>query len=519
MMPLPAASATTLRPSGPRSVLLVNVGEPDRVPTDPLGIEILAAHVAVAYPTCSVSMLDMTTFASADRAFATLESQLDVEIIGLSSMWPNITFISQCASRVRQMFPRAQIVLGGSSVRALGRNLLRSIDALDLAVAGEGERALIMILDHAPLSSIPNLYYRDPSGEIGFTFPEQHQPALQVPPDRTWAHRAPIRSDYSYVALNLEASRGCQFGVCSFCHLTAEASEHARDAPERYQKYRTTPEEAVWHDYDTVVALTPRKINFVDEEFFGGRGDPLSSAGASLLRRITSTDLGTDIPKNLYARAPDITPASVSLLAQAGVTSVFLGIEAGSRDDLKLFAKGASPEQNRTAIDLLVRAGIRIKAGFIMLHPLSTPAGLLANIAFLRSTGTISSIKHPLNRLDLLPGSTYHRRLRKTYPDLLTTLDVQTGTVGWSPMDPALAKYWTLITEVSQAVASRTEELIIESTGSADDGAMDAAGLRQRVALNEAVLNWLTLIAQEGSDGTDRYAEVIASARPLLEFC
>jgi radical SAM superfamily enzyme YgiQ (UPF0313 family) len=498
--------------------MFVNIGEPDRVPTDPLGIEMLAAHVAVAYRAWSVSILDMTTFASVERAFATLARQSDVDIIGLSSMWPNIAFISECANRIRRMFPRAQIVLGGSSVRALGPNLLRSIDALDLAVAGEGERAMIMILDEVPFSLIPNLYYRDPTNRVSFTFPEQLHLNIGLPPDRTWLERGSMRSDYSYVALNMEASRGCQFGVCSFCHLTVEASVHARDAPERYQKYRIAPEEAVWSDYATVVALAPRKINFVDEEFFGGRGDPLSSAGASLLRRIATADLGVHIPKNLYARAPDITPDSVSLLSQAGVTSVFLGIEAGSREDLKLFAKGASPEQNSNAVSLLVQAGIRLKAGFIMLHPLSTPAGLLANIAFLRSTGTIATIKHPLNRLDLLPGSTFHRRLLKAHPELLTTLDDQTGNIGWSPMHPVLAKYWPLISEVSYSVAAQTEDIMVASTGGADDGAMDAAGLRRRVALNEAVLDWLTLIAHEGSDGTDRRAEVAAAARYLIQF-
>lgn len=482
------------------NVILANLSKPNPLPTSPLGIETLAGHLAAVLPEVNVSMIDFATFREHRRALQAMEELPGPALIGLSAMWADLPFIAREARDVRARWRDAFIVLGGAAVVHLGEAVLARVPEIDFAVSGEGERALERLVGGARIDAVPNLHHRRADGSIGFTFREQWFPARGGPPDRRLLWKQ--EGDVPYAAANLEMSRGCAFGACTFCHLTAEARHHRLNSSGRYVKYRVIDSDVAWQDYVKVCSTRPQRINFVDEEFFGGRGDPLGSSGASLLRRMAETGVGVDIPKLVYLRAPDVTAQSVELLVAAGVSAVFLGIESGHQGDLAIFAKGTSVDLNRRAINLLFNARIRLKAGFIMLHPLSTGRSILGNIEFLADLGILDQIRNPLNTLDLVPDSTLHVRLRTSHPQLLTRTD-QYGYVLWLPHDPVLRKHWVSVVELNERLEGWTDRFRIRHADTAD-GSLSPEARRVLSAVNRLSLDWLATLGLEAIDGCVR---------------
>lgn len=495
------------------TLLLIQLGMPDPVPTDPLGIEALAGHVRGAGLVSDVALVDQPAYRSERNSIRHIAPDQQYDVVGLSSMWPNFEHLAASARLARQRYPRALLVVGGSIVEALGPVVLEDIPEIDLAVRGAGEEALARIIEHEDPATIPNVYYRDGTG-VRFTRAKQFVPLSVAPPDRSLLAGG-TSADYPYVAANIEVSRGCDFGACTFCHLTADAFFHRANSTTRHAYYQRAPMEAAFADYRELVELGVPRIKFVDEEIFGGRGEPLSSQGAVFLRRVRETSVGLETPKSVFARSPDITAESVELLRSAGVTSVFVGIESGSPRQLKQFGKGAEIPHNVRAIRLLRRAGIRLKAGFIMLHPLSTASDVLLNIAFLDEHDLYASVKNPLNAMDVIPNSSFHRLVARLGPQTLREQDRHRPNIGWVPADQTFRRYWRLIQAVNRQYGAWVDSVRVAEVGQAD-GRLLPDAQAAITAMHRRAAHWLRLIALEAEEGVSRSARIEAGAARLL---
>jgi anaerobic magnesium-protoporphyrin IX monomethyl ester cyclase len=101
-------------------------------------------------------------------------------------------------------------------------------------------------------------------------------------------------------------------------------------------------------------------------------------------------------------------------MRQSGCRRVYLGLETGDPDTLRLMKKQASVEDGRTAVELFHEAGIEVAAFFIVGYPGETPSSVEATLQW--------AIELPLDYISFnvpfpLPGSPLFERLHSVNPN------------------------------------------------------------------------------------------------------
>ena len=172
---------------------------------------------------------------------------------------------------------------------------------------------------------------------------------------------------------------------------------------------------------DLVVNHKVGQIAFTDDNFLGPReeGNPRAlSLGREILRRGLATQF------SVLARVDSLEEGLLRFLKLAGLRSLFVGFESGVDRALKTFGKGITAKDNREAIKLVKRMGIRCFPGFIMFDPYTTLEEIRQNLEFV----DFAEADTDLIRIDDLLGSLQpftgtpikeklHREGRLIFPD------------------------------------------------------------------------------------------------------
>ena len=100
----------------------------------------------------------------------------------------------------------------------------------------------------------------------------------------------------------------------------------------------------------------------------------------------------------------------LDILYKSGLRNVFLGIESFNEDDLKLYNKGLTVNDNINAIELLKKRGINIDIGFISINPYSSIERLRLN-AFYLNKYKFASIDHYTSSLMVFKGTQIYKKI------------------------------------------------------------------------------------------------------------
>lgn len=103
----------------------------------------------------------------------------------------------------------------------------------------------------------------------------------------------------------------------------------------------------------------------------------------------------------------------LSLMHRTGFTTMFIGIESGNEDDLILYNKKTTVDDNINIIDLLEFHGIIPMVGFINFNPYSTLAKLKSNYEFLVNIKSNNLYSYACAFLNLYKGTEIYRRCEK----------------------------------------------------------------------------------------------------------
>jgi radical SAM superfamily enzyme YgiQ (UPF0313 family) len=131
------------------------------------------------------------------------------------------------------------------------------------------------------------------------------------------------------------------------------------------------------------------ELLIVDDEFFGG-----SELGRERALRIADMmiERGSVLRLAISCRAENMTEQVFARLRQAGLNHVFIGVESGSADDLRFYAKGHSVQQSVKAVRLAKSLGLSVQCGFMMFTPNSTIRQLRENIEFLKEVDELKPV-------------------------------------------------------------------------------------------------------------------------------
>ncbi len=282
-----------------------------------------------------------------------------------------------------------------------------------ICVVGEGELAAHDLVEYVngtrSLQDVRNIAYLE-NGKTIYTKRERISDLGEyVRPDYSGIDKVIKLGGNVYV----ENGRACPWGRCTFCSV-----HQFWGNPKGYWTQR--PVENVITDIRQLYGLGARSIIFSDEEFLGNDRENVERIikFTQLLKKENLKDIGFYCNARVDAISVEdpqlqaLIEQELDMLYDIGLRTVFLGVESGSKSQLKRFGKGAPPETAQKAIQILRKHNLQIQSGFIMFDPLVTKQELRENALFIQKSGILPTMVAPLNTMRIYQGTPYERILR-----------------------------------------------------------------------------------------------------------
>jgi anaerobic magnesium-protoporphyrin IX monomethyl ester cyclase len=373
-------------------------------------------HLGVAY---MASVLRTAGFTAEIREVRHVEHDQAVEALAafqpamvcFTLMSLNVATCVELCERIDRQMPDTIIVCGGPAGTFAGADVLRSNPYVDLVAVGEGEPIILDLAQRMylgqSLTDTPGVCVRDEAGAIHANPPRPLIHNLESLPFPARDQLEQHGNKLEYVRVS--TSRGC-VAHCTFC-----SAPHLKNRVQSGKAWRGRgPEHIVDEIAHLVERYKFRTYDFIDSTFEdpdGGR------VGKKRVTQIASLILerGLDIYYNVCMRAENWkdTPADnelMDLLVRSGLEKVNVGIESGVPEELLLWEKRATVEDNITIIRMLREHGIYLAMGFIPFHPYATAESLIQNAAFLRDNAG-HNLRRMTERLEIYPGTNILRRI------------------------------------------------------------------------------------------------------------
>jgi anaerobic magnesium-protoporphyrin IX monomethyl ester cyclase len=296
---------------------------------------------------------------------------------------------------LRAASPGAKVVAGGAAFGVAPEALFRDL-GVDYAVAGDGERASVALIDAlcsgSPIESLPGLV-RERDGTVVFTPPGEDADldALPSPALHRWIDLA--RYQRHGATVPIQTKRGCVY-KCVYCtYRNVEGWGYRTRNPELVaDEIEELNQQAGVHHFD-----------FVDSTFNSPPGHAVQVCEA-----ITQRNLGVQLDTTNFTPA---TASSELLGAMKAAGFRTLGITAESASDpvLEKLEKGFSAAKVREVAKRVEAHGIKTLWIFLVGGPGETPGTVEETLAFARWRLERGDAVYLTVGLRIYPGTTLHR--------------------------------------------------------------------------------------------------------------
>ena len=272
----------------------------------------------------------------------------------------------------------SHLTMGGHYASFAPETLFQLIPGLDSIVRFEGERTLVELADTIAAGGnwrdIKGIAWRD-GDQVRLTPGRHDKYELD---DLPW----PVRSDINYEGQDLPtasvlASRGCPW-TCTFCSIITFYEGNGTKGRRRRDPVRVVDEMEHLANERGV-----RLVLFQDDDFLAGGRDARDWA-MTVASELTTRGLHERLRFKFSCRSDEVREEVLAPLVAAGLTHVYLGVEAGDPDELKTFNKRITPDVHLRAGTVLRALDISFDFGFMLLEPWSTLSTARNNLRFLR---------------------------------------------------------------------------------------------------------------------------------------
>jgi len=361
----------------------------DREVRPPLGLLSLAGSLRQAGH--AVEVVDGEPRQLAPEQLVAEVVRREPDVLGISSTTPEFHLAQQVISEAKAARPTVLTVLGGAHASALPEECLEATRGLDYVVVGEGEQALVELLDSPPHDRVLRA---DPVRDLD----RLPLPARDLVDPRDYRYAAPGDGLVNLDAI--ETSRGCPFD-CSFCF-------HLPRYPTRFKSAERVLDE-LRHSRRTFNA---RMVVFFDDTFTLD-----ARRVVAMLGLIVRSDLSLKF--HCFTRADTLDQETAGLMAQAGFVKATIGVESGRQDVLDRLGKRTTLQHYRDAFRWLHSSGIETRGSFIIGAPHETWDTVRASIEFARS---LDLFRVGVNIATPYPGTALYRQAQeKDGIELVTT--------------------------------------------------------------------------------------------------
>lgn len=266
----------------------------------------------------------------------------------------------------------------------------------DFCVLGEAEYAFAelagSLLEGREASGIAGVV---PAGNEGRTAPLRVADLASVPhPERDGfpneRYREYWKENYGYSPASIIATRGCPYH-CDFCSRPVSGSD-----------FRKRAASDIVHEVRKINALGYDYLWFADDAFTYDTRLVVDVANG-----IRSLDPG--IRWDCLSRTDGIDEDLVRTMREGGLERVYLGMESGSDETLRLMKKGARVADSENALGLFSASGVKVGGFFMVGYPGETAESIWSTLEFsARSELEYISYTVPYP----LPGSPLYERMQ-----------------------------------------------------------------------------------------------------------
>jgi hypothetical protein len=295
--------------------------------------------------------------------------------------WEHTPRLFDFLSRLRSSGFAGHVNLFGFFPTLAYRTILTEAPEVDSVAIGECENTLVELAGRLSKGQdwreVPGLAYRA-SGSVRTSGPRIPDVTLDRFP-------FPLREEEIGGTVSVLASRGC-YNHCSFCPIPAFYGQGPL--------WRGRSPENVLEELTQLVDRGARDFYFVDPNFVGP-----GKRGKDRIRHLARLIQPLGITFGMETRPNDLDRDLLDCLVAAGLRSLLLGIESGSRSVLGRLHKSASRDSCERAIALCRSVGIEPEVGFIMFVPDSTIEDLEHNLEFLKRNRLLDRLDRTANLL------------------------------------------------------------------------------------------------------------------------
>ncbi|SET14480.1 B12-binding domain-containing radical SAM protein [[Clostridium] polysaccharolyticum] len=327
------------------------------------------------------------------------------DIIGIPMYSTTEKVVIEVCELLKEHLPDTKFILGGYWPTLYGKNLLEKYSIIDYVIVGEGEQAF---LDFAntfeageDVTTVKSLLYR----KDGKIVANERQPLIEDLDSLPFPRRDLLENNklrYAYIS----TSRGCK-GNCSFCW---HQNFWGTDGSNRWRG--RSPEKVVEEIKQIVDRYGVNRFWFIDDSF-----EDYAHQDTERMWKIAKgiVDAGLNITYETYFRSEvykKFTDEKMQLIKDSGLVGIVFGTESGNEEDLKLYRKIASVEDNLRSIEYFRENDIAVDIGFINFNPYSTFEKLRTNIDFLEKTCFASVLYYIVERCGITEFSPLYYKVK-----------------------------------------------------------------------------------------------------------
>ena len=311
----------------------------------------------------------------------------DFDVVGVSNSYtPQASSAADVVRRIREVYPRKLILVGGTNARHMAAWFLKA--GADLVFLSEAEKAILMVGEHLrrgrrDFSDIPGVaFMRDqqlhitPTGPVVQDLDQLPLPAWDLAPLEKYAaiarpHGGGFNPKDKVRYAPLMTSRGCPFD-CSFCHISREG-ETSFTGNLRQLRFKSLPR--VLEEFDVLQSLDVEHVFLEDDSLFAKKKRALRIIDAIADRGLKLSDTnGVNIVHLCRPEAGRLVADEhlFATLARAGFQELSLPFESGSQRIIDKYATGKIDLLKTDTVSLITAArkfGIVVGANYILGWP------------------------------------------------------------------------------------------------------------------------------------------------------
>lgn len=338
---------------------------------------------------------------------------------------------------IHKEFPKAKIMIGGGAFTAFADQLIEKLPEGVLGILGEGEDALIKVIDGQPLDGERYILREGKRIRKG----EQRSTVLLDSQTVDLPYLTSIFPQYrAYLdeSIGVQSKRGCPYD-CAFCLYPYIEGKRVR-----YRPAAMVVQDIAQHYHQ----WGARRFWFTDAQFITGK--EAYPQCTEILERILAEKL--EIQWSGYIRTSLITPELAKLMVRSGVGDLEVAITSGSQEVLNNLHMGFKLERLYDGCRYLAEAGFKGKVilNYSLNSPKETEETLLQSVEAYKKVASIlgeDRVFPLMFFLGIQPNTDLeHRLLEEGYlsagynPLMLTPTSIRKLLYNPAPLNKIIAK-------------------------------------------------------------------------------